>query len=575
MATSIPPHNAGELCKAALHLIKHPQASTEKLVEFVQGPDFPTGGIIVEPKASIIEAYETGRGSFRTRAKWQVEETGRGSYVVVVTEIPYGVQKSRLIERIADLIISKKLPLLTDVRDESAEDVRIVLEPKSRNVDATLFMESLFKLSDLEVRVPLNLNVLNAQQVPGVLSLRQALNAWLAHRREVLQRRTRHRLDKIAKRLEVLGGYLIAYLNLDEVIRIIREEDEAKSVLMARFELTDVQAEAILNMRLRALRKLEEVEIKKEFDALTEEQSSLDALLASEEKQWFVISENLKETIEDFGPKTELGKRRSQFGEAGDTDAADLMEAMIEREPVTVVISNMGWVRAIKGHAQDVDNVSFKGDDTLQIALNAQTTDKLMLLASDGKVFTLGVDKLPGGRGFGEPLRLMIDLDQDEGVIEAFLYTPGTLRILAATDGRGFIVKDEDLLANTRKGKQILNVDTGVEAKILRVITGDQVAVVGENRKMLVFDVSEIPEMTRSKGVRLQRYRDGGISDVITFKGEDGLVWKDTSGRSYSRNLGALMEWRGARGLAGRMAPQGFPRSNQFEPKSKLIKLEG
>ena len=574
MATSIPPHNAAELCKAALHLIKHPSASVEKLMEFVKGPDFPTGGVIVEPQASMLEAYRTGRGSFRTRAKWNVEDTGRGSYVIVITEIPYGVQKSRLIERIADVIIAKKLPLLTDVRDESAEDVRIVLEPRSRNVDAAILMEGLFKLSDLEVRVPLNLNVLNAQQVPGVMSLGQALNAWLAHRREVLQRRSQHRLDKIAHRINVLGGYLIAYLNLDEVIRIIREEDEAKAALMARFELNDVQAEAILNMRLRALRKLEEFEIRKEYDALSGEQEALNALLSSEDKQWYVISEDIKATIKEFGPTTPLGARRSEFAIANEADVTELMEAMIEREPVTIVLSKMGWVRAVKGHTSEIEKLTFKGDDALHLAIQAQTTDKLLLLASDGRVFTIGVDKLPGGRGFGEPLRLIVDLGQDDDVVDAFLYQGDKRRILASTDGRGFIVKDEDLLANTRKGKQILNLDAGQKARFVRPILGDHVAVIGENRKLVVFRTDEIPEMTRSKGVRLQRYRDGGISDIISFDGAVGLVWKDNSDRSYSRSLEALLEWRGARGLAGRMAPQGFPKANIFAPISQLIKAQ-
>lgn len=575
MATSIPPHNAAELCKAALHLIKHPNASTEKLVEFVEGPDFPTGGIIVEPRASIIEAYETGRGSFRTRARWNTEETGRGSYVIVVTEIPYGVQKSRLIERIADLIISKKLPLLTDVRDESAEDVRIVLEPRSRNVDAAILMESLFKLSDLEVRVPLNLNVLNARQVPGVLSLRGALNEWLAHKREVLQRRTQHRLDKIAARLEILSGYLIAYLNLDEVIRIIREEDEPKAELMARFELNETQADAILNMRLRALRKLEEMEIRNEFDSLTSEQGQLKALLADEEKQWFVISEDIKATIKEFGPTTALGKRRSTFGEATEADVTELLEAMIEREPVTVVISEKGWIRALKGHVADVEGVTFKGDDKLAFAIHAQTTDKLMIFASGGRFFTMAVDKLPGGRGFGEPLRLMIDLGQEEVIVDSFIYKPKERYLVASSDGRGFIVTSEEFFANTRKGKQILNTNAGEAARIIRKVTGDMVAIVGDNRKLLIFPAKEVPEMTRSKGVRLQRYRDGGISDITIFNAEDGLTWRDNAGRSHTRTLAELLEWQGARALAGRMAPQGFPRTNTFAPQGVTVRSEG
>ena len=567
MATSIPPHNAGELCDAALHLIKFPNAGVEKLVDLVPGPDFPTGGVIIEPRDAIIEAYRTGRGGFRVRASWEREETGRGGYVAVVTEIPYGVAKSRLIEKIADLVMSKKLPLLADIRDESAEEIRIVLEPKSRNVDCALMMESLFKLTDLESRVSLNMNVLKDGQIPGVLSLREVLNAWLAHRREVLLRRTRHRLAKIANRLEILGGYLICYLNLDEVIRIIREEDEPKAVLMTTFDLTDVQAEAILNIRLRALRKLEELEIRKEFDDLTIEQGELNTLLASEDKQWGVIAWEVRETRKKFGQSTELGRRRTRFADAPAMDI-DFTEAMIEREPVTVVLSEKGWIRALKGHIDDTSNLSFKTDDAAAFVLKAETTDKLLIYVTGGRFFTLGADKLPGGRGHGEPVRLLFDLDEAEDIVSVFVHKPGRKLLVAASTGHGFIVEEDTILANTRKGRQVLNVKVPAEASHCVTVEGDTVAIIGDNRKLLTFPLAEVNTLGRGRGVRLQRYRDGGLADIKVFAAAEGLSWIDGSGRNWK--VEDFEEWRGARAQAGRLPPKGFPRSNKFAPKPKI-----
>ena len=564
MATSIPPHNAAELCDAALYLIDNRQATTEELLSVLPGPDLPTGGVIVEPKASILETYETGKGGFRVRARWHKEDAGRGTYVLVVTEIPYLVQKSRLIEKIAELITSRKLPLLADVRDESAEDVRIVLEPRNRTIDPALLMESLFKLTDLESRLSLNMNVLSHGKVPNVLGLGDVLRQWLDHRREVLLRRTAHRLEKIAHRLEVLDGYLVAYLNLDEVIRIIREEDEPKQVMMARFGLSDVQTEAILNMRLRSLRKLEEIEIRKEHEALTKEQAELQALQGSTQRQWTRISKEIRKVRESFGAETEMGRRRTGFDEAPDTDLADIQEAMIEREPVTVVLSEKGWIRAMKGHIGDAAGLQFKSGDVLGFAFHAQTTDKILLLAEDGRFFTLSADKLPGGRGMGEPVRLMVDLPEDAHIVSAFVHRPGRKLLVAASDGRGFILEEGDVVAMTRKGKQALNVSKGVKARLCVVADGDQVAVLGENRKLLIFEAGQLPQMSRGKGVRLQRYKDGGIADVRVFRGADGLTWYDKAGRGYTRSLDELGEWRAERATAGRIVPQGFPRTTRF-----------
>ncbi|MEO1701746.1 MAG: DNA topoisomerase IV subunit A [Pseudomonadota bacterium] len=571
MATSIPPHNLEELCDASLHLIKFPNATIEKLVELVPGPDFPTGGIIVEDKASILDAYKTGRGGFRVRARWEKEETGRGGYQIVITEIPYQVQKSKLIEKIAELLIAKKMPMLEDVRDESAEDVRIVLEPKSRTVDPELLMESLFKLTELENRFPLNMNVLSNGIVPQVMDLRGILREWLDHRREVLQRRSRNRLGIIEKRLEVLSGFLIAYVNIDEVIRIVRFEDHPKQELIKVFNLTEVQADAILNLRLRALNKLEEVEIQKEFDMLTEEKNQIEELLASEEQQWGVIAFEIKDTKKRFGKGTELGARRTDFGEAGEIDLEAVAQAMIEKEPVTVVVSEKGWLRAMKGHMADFATLSFKEGDKLKTAFHAHTTDKLLVFTTTGKFYTLGVDRLPGGRGHGEPIRIMVDMDNDADIVTAFVHIPGRKMMIASSIGNGFVVPEAEIAANTRKGKQVMNVKLPDEASLCRFledsdgVAPDHVAVVGENRKLLIFPLDQVPEMTRGKGVRLQKYKDGGIKDIQLFALAQGLKWVDSSGRTFTKPHEELLEWMGVRAGAGRMVPKGFPRNGRFE----------
>ena len=564
MATSIPPHNVAEICDAALHLIDNPDASVDDLLQFVQGPDFPTGGIIVEARSEIAEAYRTGRGGFRTRARWHTEELGRGTWAIVVTEIPYQVQKSRLIEKIAELLIAKKLPLLDDVRDESAEDVRLVLEPKSRAVDPGLLMESIFKLTELESRFPLNMNVLSRGKVPNVLSLRQVIKEWLEHRKEVLVRRSRHRLAQIEKRLELLGGYLIAFLNIDEVIRIIREEDEPKPVMMAKWALTDVQAEAILNLRLRALRKLEEFEIRKEFDALTAEKDGIEKLLASESRQWKMVGVDIADIRKKYGPETPLGKRRTTFADAPEHHEDDIANAMIEREPVTVVVSEKGWLRAMKGHLTDYATLTFKEGDKLKMAFPAFTTDKILVFTTGGKFFMLGADKLPGGRGHGEPIRIMVDLENDQDIVTAFVHDPNRKLLVASFEGNGFIVPEAETAANTRKGKQVVNVKSPDEAKFCIPVTGDHVAIVGENRKLLVFPLSEVPEMGRGKGVRFQKYKDGGAIDLKTFAMDEGLTWQDTADRQFVRKKEELAEWIGARASAGRMVPKGFPRTGKF-----------
>ena len=564
MATSIPPHNAHELCDAALHLIRHPEATVEKLMEFVQGPDLPTGGVIIDSRESMIEAYKTGRGGFRVRAKWEVEDTGRGGYQIIVTEIPFQVQKSRLIEKIAELLIARKLPLLEDVRDESAEDVRLVLVPKSRSVDPTILMESLFKLSELENRIPLNMNVLSMGRVPRVMALNEVLLEWLQHRREVLQRRSRFRLAAIDRRLEILGGYLIAYLNLDEVIQIIREEDEPKPALIARFTLTDLQAESILNMRLRSLRKLEEFEIRTEFDALSKEKAEIEALLSSDDKQWQTVAWEIGEVKKKFAKATAIGRRRTQFALAPDTDLEAIQQAMIEKEPITVVISEKGWVRALKGHIADVSTLPFKEGDSLKLSFPASTTDRILVVTTGGKAYTLGGDKLPGGRGHGEPLRIMVDMENDQDVLTAFVHDPGRKLLMSSAAGNGFVLQETEMVANTRKGKQIMNVGMPDEAKLVIPVKGDHVAIVGENRKLLVFPLSQVPEMTRGKGVRLQRYKDGGVSDIRCFAIADGLTWSDSAGRSFVKTKDELIEWLGDRASAGRVVPKGFPRSGKF-----------
>ncbi len=565
MATNIPPHNVDELCAAALHLIKHPNATVEKIVEMVPGPDFPTGGVIVEPRDQILEAYKTGRGGFRLRAKWHKEELPRGGWQIVITEIPYQVEKSKLIIQLADLIEQKKAPYLGDARDESAEDVRVVLEPKTKNIDPAAMMESLFRISQLELRFGLNMNVLSHGQVPNVLSIRDVLKEWLDHRKVVLVRRTNFRLKKIEHRLEVLDGYLIAYLNLDEVIRIVRFEDDPKAKLMARFKLTDVQAEAILNLRLRALSRLEEQVIRDEHKKLSEERRGIKTLLASEELQWDKIAEEVKATRETYSKKTALGKRRTSFADAPVIDAA-LEDAMVEKEPITVILSEKGWVRTLKGHPEDLSKLEFKQGDALKQALRAQTTDKLVLFANNGKFFTLEPSQLPGGRGHGEPLRLMIDLEENADFLELFTHDPTRKLLVASREGNGFIVAEEEVIASTKKGKQILNLGDGDVAKVCVPVDGDQVATVGDNRKLLIFRLEELNEMARGKGVILQRFAEGGLSDVRVFAKKDGLTWIDTADRTFNTAWADLKDWSGQRAQAGKVVPKGFPRSNTFGP---------
>ena len=563
MATSIPPHNAAELCDAALHLIKTPNAGVDKLCQFVLGPDFPTGGIVIDSRESIIEAYRTGKGGFRVRARWSVETLERGAWHIVVTEIPYMVQKSKLIERVAELLNDKKLPLLGDIRDESAEDIRVVIEPKTRNIEPKVLMEQMFRATEFENRIPLNMNVLSGGKVPKVMSLKDVLREWLDHRKTVLVRGTNFRLAEIARRLEILEGYLIAYLNLDEVIRIIREEDEPKPTLMATFKLTDMQAEAILNMRLRSLRKLEEMEIRNEHDKLTKEQKGLKGLLQSDEDQWNHISEDIKKVKETYSKKTPLGRRRTDFVDAPDV-SVELAEMMVDKEPITVVCSEKGWIRSLKGHLEDTSSLSYKDGDQGRFAIKAMTTDKIMLFSSSGKFFTLDAAKLPGGRGNGEPVRLMAEMDATDQIIALFVYQAGNKRLIASTEGDGFIVSEDECVANTRKGKQVLNVKVPAEALVCRsvVANADHVATVGENRKLLIFKLSELPEMTRGKGVRLQKFKDGNLSDATTLKLKAGLNWIDSSAREWT--VTELAEWIGERAQSGKLPPKGFPKTNHF-----------
>jgi topoisomerase IV subunit A len=565
MATAIPPHNAAELCDAALHLIETPNARSRTLLKYLPGPDLPTGGVIVDPPAAIAEAYTTGRGSFRVRARWHKEDTGRGTYLIVVTEIPWLVQKGRLVEKLAELINEKKLPLVADVRDESADDIRLVIEPRSRTVDAGLLMESLFKLSELESRIPLNMNVLVRGRIPRVIGLAEALTEWLAHRREVLLRRSRFRLAQIEHGLVVLGGYLVAYLNLDKVIKIIRNQDEPKPVLMKTFKLSDVQADAILNMRLRNLRKLEEIQIKTEDRELRAERKSLKELISSEKEQWKKVAEEIKAVRTKLGPKTALGKRRTAFAEAPEHDEAAIEEALVEREPITVVVSEKGWIRALRGTVTDLSSIAFKADDGPKFAFPAETTSRCLVFASNGRFYTLDAARLPGGRGHGEPIRLFIDLEQEADVVAVFRHQGGRKFLLASAQGRGFVVPEDECLANTRKGKQALNVTLPDAARAIAVVEGELVASIGENRKMVIFSLDQVPEMTRGRGVRLQRYKDGGLSDLKTFRAEEGLSWTDAAGRAFSLTLKELADWRGNRADAGRLAPKGFPRTNTFK----------
>lgn len=562
MATSIPPHNVFEICEALLHLIKRPNATIDKLVEMIQGPDFPTGGILCESRADVVAAYRTGRGGFRIRAKWETEHLKGGAFRIVITEMPYQVQKAKLVEKIAELLHNRKLTMLEDIRDESTDEVRLVLEPKTRNVDPAVLMESLFRQTELETRFSFNMNVLDHGRVPRVMNLREVLQAYLDHRHDVLVRRKNFRLGKIEHRLEILDGYLIAYLNLDEVIRIIREEDDAKAELIKAFKLSDVQADAVLNMRLRHLRKLEEMEIRGEHSELTQERKDILALLKNEKMRWGIITEEIKDLRKTFGPETELGRRRTEI--AGPPSAVVIpLEAMVEREPVTVVCSMKGWVRGIKGHIENENELKFKEGDRHRFALHAQTTDKLLVFATNGRFYTLGVDKLPGGRGHGEPLRLMFDLPQEHDIAGLSIYRPKQKILVVASDGRGFVVSEDDLIAQTRNGKQVLNVSGGTEAQASYPILEDHdhVAVVGENRKLLIFPLAELPEMSRGRGNILQRYKDGGLDDAKTFKLEDGLTWKLGD---RTRTETDIIRYIGKRAQAGMMAPRGFPRDNKF-----------
>ena len=560
MATSIPPHNIVELCDAAKFLLNRPRATTvEELVELMPGPDFPTGGVLIEPAASIVDAYKTGRGSFRLRARWVREETARGGYQIVVTEVPYQVQKSQLIERIAALLEERKLPLLGDVHDESTEEVRLILEPKSRNVDPAHLMESLFRATELEKRIPLNLNVLDATSTPRVMNLKEALQAWLDHRREVLQRRTEFRLDAIARRMEILRGQMIVYLNLDEVIRIIREYDDAKERMIKKWKLTDTQAEAILNMRLRSLRRLEELEIKKELTALAAEEKDKKALVADEKLQWKGIAGEIAELRKEYAHNP-LGKRRTEIGAPpAEIDVPE--EAFIEREPLTVLCSAKGWIRAAKGHTVATADLKYKEGDEERFVVQTTTADKLLLFASNGRFYTLDAGSLPSARGHGEPVRLMIELDNDHDLVAMMALKPGAKLLLAASDGRGFVVPADEVVAQTRNGKQVLNVADDAKAVACAPAVGDTVAVVGDNHKLLLFALSELPEMSRGRGVMLQRYHDGGLSDARVITAAEGLIWR--TGERTRTELD-LDNWRGARASAGRIAPRGFPQSNKF-----------
>lgn len=584
MATNIPPHNIAELCDACLHLIKTPDARDDTLLNYVPGPDFPTGGIIVESPENIRNAYATGRGSFRLRAKWEVEDLGRGQWQIVITEIPYQVQKSKLIEKIAELINSKKIPILADVRDESADDIRMILEPKSKNVDADVLMNTMFKNSDLEVRFSMNMNVLIDGVTPKVCSLKEVLRAFLDHRQDVLIRRTTFRVEKIDHRLEVLEGLIVAFLNLDRVIDIIRYDEDPKMALMAEDwrgdhvratseadyvgpdisragDLSEVQAEAILNMRLRSLRRLEEMELVRERDALMAERAELSELLASNTLQWARVAEQLKETKKQFGKDYFAGARRSQFAEAAEAEDVPI-EAMIEREPITVVCSKMGWIRAMTGHIDLSRELKYKDGDGPAFIFHAETTDRLLVLGSNGRFYTVSCANLPGGRGMGEPLRLMVDLPNETAIVTMFTYTAGAKLLVASSAGDGFIVPQDDVIAQTRTGKQVLNVKDDIVALVCRSVHGDHIAVVGENRKVLIFAIEELPEMGRGKGVRLQKYKDGGLSDATTFNIENGLSWLDPAGRTRTETN--LDEWIAKRASAGRMAPRGFPRNNKF-----------
>ena len=560
MATNIPPHNLSEVCDALLYLIENHDCELEPLVKRIKGPDFPTGGVIVDKFDTILNNYKQGKGFFRIRAKWETEDLGHGQYQIVVKEIPYQVIKSKLIEKIAELLFEKKVPLLSDVRDESAQDIRIVLEPKNRTVDANLLMEHLFRQTDLETRFSMNMNVLDHEGVPHVMDIKQVLREFLDHRHIVLQRRVKYRLDKINARLEILSGYLIAYLNLDEIIRIIREEDDAKGAMIARFGLTENQAEAILNMKLRSLRKLEEEEIREEYNDLSAEKEQLEELIGSEAKRWEAIAGEIKQIKEKFGKKTALGRRRTEFAEVSEEVEVPL-EAIIEKEPITIILSQKGWIRCLKGYVDLNEDFKFKDDDALQIAIHAQTTDKIIIFDTAGKFYTIAANEIPSGRGFGQPLRLMIDLGISDSVCSMFVFEPGASYVIASNIGRGFVVDENHILAQTKNGRKIMNVAEGEIARFCRKITGDMIAIIGENRKLLVFKIEEIPTMARGRGVTLQKYKDGGLSDLQIFKQEEGFTYTRAGGTKTETEL---LTWLGHRAQIGKLAPFGFPKSNKF-----------
>jgi topoisomerase-4 subunit A len=564
MATSIPPHNAAEIIDACLLLLDRPKATSAQLMECVQGPDFPTGGVIVETLASLLETYDTGRGGVRTRARWTREDGGRGGWRIIVTQIPYQVKKADLVEQLAGLIEAKRAPLLGDIRDESAEDIRLVIEPRSRTTSPEVLMESLFRLSDLETRFPVNFNVLDARGTPVVMGLKSALLAFLAHRREVLVRRARFRLGKIDQRLHVLDGLLIVFLDLDEVIRIVRFEDDPKGKLIATFELSDIQAEAILNTRLRQLAKLEEMELRREHALLAEEKEGIEHVLASEAEQWKLVGVGLRDVRKTLGPSTPEGRRRSTFAEAPLIELSETVDAFVAREPITVILSDRGWIRAVRGKIDDLSTLQFKEGDKLAFAVPAETTDKLMIFASDGRFFTIAGDKLPPGRGQGEPLRLMIEVDDKVGILAMFPHRPGNRRIVASKAGYGFVLVEDDAVALRRAGKQVLTVE-GQGAALCIPAEGDRLAAIGDNGKVVIFPLAELPQMARGKGVKLQSYRQGGLRDAVAFAAEEGAAWTDSAGRT--RLWTDWRTWLGRRASAGRLAPRGFPASKRFRPR--------
>ncbi len=560
MATNIPPHNLGEVADALLYLIKNPECEIKDLVKFVKGPDFPTGGLIIADNKAIVDAYTHGKGYFRIRAKWEKEDLGHGQYQIVVTEIPYQVVKSKLIEKIAQLMEDKKLPLLSDVRDESAQDVRIVLEPKNRSVDENLLMEHLFKQTELETRFAMNMNVLSSDGVPRVMSLKEVLKEYLDHRHKVLIRKYQYRLQKIMARLEILSGYLVAYLNLDEVIRIIRQEEEAKSCLMKTFALSENQAEAILNMKLRNLRKLEEEEIRAEFDELTEEKNNIEAVLSNEDKRFEKLAEEFNLMKEKFGKRTVLGRRKSQFADMPD-DVDMPIEVMVEKEPITIILSQKGWIRSMKGYIPLTDEFKFKEDDSLLFVIHAYTTDKIVLFDTAGKFFNINANEIPSGRGYGQPVRLLADLGVSDNVVSMFVFEKGARYIVSSDCGHGFVIDEGHILAQTRNGRKILNLAEGEVAQFCRKIEGDMVAVVGENRKLLIFKLEEIPSMARGRGVALQKYQGSKMSDIQTFKEEEGFCYNRSGGMANEKEL---LTWLGHRAQVGRLVPFGFPKSNKF-----------